>query len=109
MSERKKLLTIEDTFLIAGRGLIVVPGVPIKQFAKPIDLEVELRKPDGSISQAVLSLQYTFQTPPPKVRRYACIFRNLDKNDVPLGTEVWHSNVIVRYYRPIFRTELAEW
>lgn len=71
---QRKLLTVEDTFLITGRGLIVVPGIPIDQFPKATDLHVEVRRPDGSVDQAVLSLMHQFITPPPEVRRYAACF-----------------------------------
>jgi hypothetical protein len=33
---------------------------------------------------------HSFQTPPPKERRWACMFRELSKAEVPLGTELWY-------------------
>ena len=69
---------------------IVVPGIPIEQFPEPTDLEIELSRPDGSTHQAILSLQHEFITPPPELLQYACIFRDLAKEDVPVGTEIWH-------------------
>jgi hypothetical protein len=90
MNIKRKLLTVEDTFFIAGRGLIVVPGIPFEQFSKPTELEVELKKPDGSVKQGILSLLIEFGVPPPKIFQYACIFRGLQKEEVPIGTEIWY-------------------
>ncbi len=91
MSPMRKLLTVEDTFLIAQRGLIVVPAILIQQFERHGDVQVELRLPDGSTRDAVLSLIEAFVVPPPKERRYECIFKTLGKEDVPIGTEIWYS------------------
>ncbi len=42
----RRLLTVEDTFLIESRGLVVVPAPPIDEVRGPGDIQVEL-KPDG--------------------------------------------------------------
>ena len=85
------LLTIEDTFQISGRGLLVVPGPLVETFPGPARVTAELRKPDGTVAQADLRIEHQFQTPPPDERRYACIFQELEKSDIPIGTEVWLS------------------
>ena len=85
----KHLLTIEDTFLISGGGLVVDPAPPVAEVRGPGEFEVELRLPDGSRRVATLTLLHEFITPPPAVRRWGCMFRVLDKTQVPLGTEVW--------------------
>ncbi|MFL6258145.1 MAG: hypothetical protein ACJ76Y_00415 [Thermoanaerobaculia bacterium] len=82
------LLTVEDTFEIRERGLIVVPEPFLGDFKGPVEFPVELRRPDGSRKDAILSLQYEFNIPPPK-ERYACIFRDLSKAEVPIGTEIY--------------------
>lgn len=87
----KLLLTVEQTFEIKGRGLIVVPGPLATAFKRPVELGVELRLPDGSRRHATLHLQYVFLTPPPKEQRYACIFRGLSKAEVPIGTEIYYT------------------
>lgn len=60
----KLLMTVEDSFAIASRGLVVVPGPLTEEFAGPASLNVELRKPNGSIAHALLLIQHQFQTPP---------------------------------------------
>jgi hypothetical protein len=83
------LLTIADTFMIAGRGLIVVPGPAIDELRGPGDVTTELRRPDGSTLAATLNVGPTFGPPPSAIRRWNCVFRALSKADVPLGTQVW--------------------
>ena len=85
----KLLMTVEDAFEIAGRGLIVVPGPLAIDFPGAANLQAELRRPDGSIASAPLLIQHYFQTPPPKEYRWGCSFPTLSKQDVPVGTEVW--------------------
>lgn len=89
----KRLLTIEDTFFISGRGLVVVPGPLEEEFAGPRNMEVELRKPDGSVGQARLTVTYHFQSPPARERRWLCTLDAQSKAEVPIGTEVWIGDV----------------
>lgn len=86
----QKLFTVEDSFLVSGRGLIVVPGPLEAEFPGPAEIPVRLKRPDGSTVFAVLSVQHFFQTPPPKEYRWGCLFKNLPKAEVPIGTEVWY-------------------
>lgn len=85
----KRLLTVEDTFLIAARGLVVVPAPPVEEVRGPGDLEVQLRLPDGTRRGANLTLTHLFISPTPAIQRWGCMFRSLGKADVPIGTEVW--------------------
>jgi hypothetical protein len=41
----RKLLTVEDSFQISGRGLVVVPCPKIDKYAEPEAPQVELRCP----------------------------------------------------------------
>ncbi len=91
----KLLLTVEDTFLINARGLIVVPAPRIHEVRGPGDLEVELVLPDGQRRKATLTLLHEFLFPTPAIRRWGCVFRSLAKADVPIGTEVWYDEVEV--------------
>ena len=85
----KLLMTVEDSFQIASRGLVVVPGPLAAEFAGPASLSVELRRPDGSMLHAPLLIEHQFQSPPSTERRWACVFAMLSKQDVPVGTEIW--------------------
>ncbi len=84
----RRLLTVEDTFLIESRGLVVVPAPPIDEVRGPGDIQVEL-KPDGGKLPAMLTLATEFLYPPPAVLRWGCMFKSLSRADVPVGTEIW--------------------
>lgn len=87
----KLLLRVEDTFDIpAFGGLVVVPGPLAKEYGGPAKLEVQLRMPTGTAVQAMLTVQWFSQSPPPKELRWGCVFHGLSKADVPVGTEVWY-------------------
>jgi len=83
------LLTVEDTFLIESRGLVVVPAPPANEVNGPGDIQVDLIRPDGSRLPATLTLATEFLYPPPAVLRWGCMFKSLSKVDVPIGTEIW--------------------
>jgi hypothetical protein len=85
----KRLLTVEDTFLVRDRGLVVVPAPPMAEVRGPGQLAVELRFADGSRRKATVTLSRMFGTPKPDVLRWGCMFKSLQKTDVPIGTEVW--------------------
>jgi len=85
------LLKVEDIFDIpAFGGLVVVPGPLARDYGGPAKLEVQLRRPNDSAMQALLTVKWISQTPPPKELRWGCIFQGLSKADVPVGTEVWY-------------------
>ena len=90
----RRLLTIEDTFVIAMRGVVVVPAPRVDEVHGPGDIQVELRLPDGSRREGTLTLLHEFITPPPAVRRWGCTFKSLDQAQVPIGTEVWCSEQV---------------
>jgi hypothetical protein len=97
----RRLLTIEDTFMIEARGLIVVPAPPVQEVRGPGDLDVELHLPGGGRREATLTLLHEFITPVPAIRRWGCMFRSLGKAEVPIGTEIWCAeSVFVRTQSP---------
>ena len=84
------VLTVEETFFITGLGgLIVEPGPLRRDWSLPMRLAVELRKPDGENVQASLSLRHTHQSPPAREPRMGCVLEGLNKEDVPIGTQIW--------------------
>ena len=85
----RRLLTVEDTFAITGRGLMVAPMPALDEVRGPGEVDVELRLPDGTRRAARLSIMAELVTPTPAVRRWACLFKELDKSEVPLGAEIW--------------------
>jgi len=69
-STKNKLLTVEDTFLIEGRGVIVTPSVPVDSYSGPRSRTVSLRRPDGTETTASATLQIPFVSPPPPALCY---------------------------------------
>jgi hypothetical protein len=87
----RHFLTVEDTFDITGRGLIVVPGPLESEYNGPRRFRVILKPPSRGILEAELTLEHVFQSPPPKEIRYVCSLKGVAKADVPIGTEIWRS------------------
>jgi hypothetical protein len=79
---------VEDTFLIAGRGLVLVPGIiPIEDERFRVGDLVMLRRPDGTImSTAIGELELICPNPRHDV---VIVLKGLTREDVPVGTEVW--------------------
>jgi hypothetical protein len=82
------LFVVEDVFTVAGRGIILCPGLEkrsIPPLARLVGAPIELRRPDGTSVAATIrgvDLSTDLQSPillPPGFR----------KEDVPPGTEVW--------------------
>jgi hypothetical protein len=88
-STKTKLLTVEDTFLIEGRGVIVTPSVPVDSYSGSRSRVVSLRRPDGTERATSATLTIPFVSPAPAALSYVCLLVGLTKEDVPLGTEIW--------------------
>ncbi|HTR54750.1 MAG TPA: hypothetical protein VMJ10_28865 [Kofleriaceae bacterium] len=84
------LLVVEDTFAIAGRGVIVAPDAKLDG-SSPRTMSVELRRPDGTTVSAEAVAEIPFVDPPrlPLSIRHMLRFAKLTKQDVPVGTEIW--------------------
>ena len=72
----RRLLTVEDTFAITGRGLMVAPMPALDELRGPGDIDVELRLPDGTRRPARLSVLVEFVHPTPAVQRWALMFKD---------------------------------
>jgi hypothetical protein len=85
----RRLFTIEDTFLIKGRGLVLFPGiVPEGDERFHVGDPILLKRRDGSsLAWHIGALELIFGGPPRD--DVVILLRELGKNDVPVGTEVW--------------------
>src|SRR5208337_2384973 len=88
----RRLFTVEDTFLIQGRGLVPVPGiVPQGDERFRIGDKIRLKRPDGSeIEWQIGGLEML--CPRPRPDEVVILLKSLTKDDVPAGTEVWSVN-----------------
>lgn len=81
---------VDDVFHVSGRGCVIVPSIPegLDFKVRTKDL-IELRTPDGRILQThVASVEFA------KGRNAQCriaimLPRDIAKQDVPIGTEIW--------------------
>lgn len=86
------LFKVEDTFLIAGRGLVPIPGIiPIGDERFRVGDPILLKRPNGStISTNIGGLEFCC----PHLRNDVVILlRGLTKADIPIGTEIWSAAV----------------
>ena len=88
-TSKSKLLTVQDTFLIEGLGVIVTPAIPGPDYTGPESVSALLRKPSGEESVAQAKLQIPMVSPPRKVCSHLCLLVGITKQDVPIGTEIW--------------------
>jgi len=86
---KAKLLTVDDTFLIEGRGVIVAPNIPVDSYSGARSRTVILRTPDGRERATRASFDIPRVSPPPRAFYYLCFLAGLTKDHVPIGTEVW--------------------
>ena len=85
----RRLFTVEDTFLIEGRGLVVVPGiVPEGDERFRTGDPIRLKRPDGSETPWRIG-GIEFGCPPRRLDEVVILLVGLGKGDVPIGTEVW--------------------
>jgi hypothetical protein len=82
------LFTVEDTFLITGHGLVLVPGIaPEGEERFRSGDPILLKRPDGSeIASRIDGLELC--TPNPK-HLVAILLKAMNKVDVPVRPQVW--------------------
>jgi len=87
------LFAVEDRFLVRGRGLILVPGLPPGSADRfRAGDPILLKRPDGShLPWTIGALELLIEQPfrPPLERHVPILRLGLGKDEVPVGTEVW--------------------
>jgi hypothetical protein len=85
----RRLFIVEDTFIIKGRGLVPVPGiVPQGEERFRVGDPILLQRPDGSsLAWQIGGLELICGGPPRD--DVVVLLKGLDKEAVPVGTEVW--------------------
>ncbi|MHA7633952.1 hypothetical protein [Corallococcus sp. M7] len=84
----RRLLVVEDTFDIQGRGILVAPDVDLGERGQ-MEIRVALRRPEGDVLRAVALAQIPLGSFRSRRPRHVLCFRTLSKQDLPAGTEVW--------------------
>lgn len=86
------LFIVEDAFQITNRGCVLAPGPSGEAGAQPLRIgdRLQLRKPDGQSFETVIQGVEMLGRPRQKVITAPILLpRDITKNDVPKGTEVW--------------------
>ena len=83
------LLTVEDTFTIEGRGVVLLPKL------EPIDDErfaagdaIRIRRPDGTDLDTVMQ-GLEFMTTSNDSFLVIVLPKHIEQHDVPVGSNVW--------------------
>lgn len=88
-----RLLVVEDVFLIAGRGLILAPEVPLHLLPdeSPQQITVEVRTPGGASFRVPANATIPLVDPPVPSREIAftLLVPNAEKDSIPTGSEIW--------------------
>ena len=82
------LYTVTDIFQLTGPFLIPTPGIPDNVAGIRKGTRLQLRRPDGSVISTSIYCFFMSSRRDP-TRRIISLPRDLTKQDVPLGTEVW--------------------
>ena len=89
MSVFSFLSKVEDAFAITGRGVVLIPGIP-QEGGRSVKVgdALEIRQPDGRrIITRVAGIEMGS-----RIRSAPILLpRDLQKDDVPVGSELWHS------------------
>ena len=83
------LCSVEDTFLVTGRGLIIAPMFPVSEFRFDSNQQVRVVPPDGEAFECRAHFQIPFQSPPAKVVSFVCALLEVGKEMIPIGSRIW--------------------
>jgi hypothetical protein len=86
------LFIVSGTFLIRGRGLVLLPGImSVGQERFHAGEPLLLRRPDGTeLLTTITSLEIMIPNPRHEV---VVVLKELTRDDVPIGTVVWSVDV----------------
>ncbi len=84
---RARLMVVEEHVEIAGRGLVLAPGVPVT-VASRRPVRLELRRPDGTTAWVDARIEISLSMPPAKEPWATVRLEGVTKADVPIGTEL---------------------
>lgn len=84
----RRLFTVEDTFSVRDRGLVLIPGIiPMHHERFGTGDPITLLRPDGSVMDTKIGgLEMLDPNPNCDV---VILLKGMLKTEVPVGTEVW--------------------
>ena len=88
-----RLITVENTFKIKGRGLTLAPLLtpPASVDFKPFTDMVEIRRIDGEVNtfDTMFSLEHFFLENGPGVFKITIVLPEASENEVPVGSDMY--------------------
>lgn len=90
MSGGRHLFTVEDSFTIEHRGVVILPGLALEgSDVFRVGDPLELCRPDGSLVRTHIAGLPMFSRPPSLTHVPVLLSGELKQEDVPVGTDVW--------------------
>jgi hypothetical protein len=85
------LFVVEDAFVIKGRGLVPIPGILTQGDERfRVGDPLLFRRPDGTcLEWKIGGIEMIHATPPRPRNEVVFLLKDLGRDDVPIGTEVW--------------------
>jgi len=85
------LFKVEDVFDISGRGCVIAPAMPTgADFKIRAKDQIQLRTPAGqAVDTHIASIELLKPQDGSACRMAIMLPRDLVKQDIPIGTEVW--------------------
>lgn len=83
------LCSVEDTFSVTGRGLIIAPMFPVSEFRFDSNQQVRVVPPKGEPFECRAHFQIPFQSPPAKILSFVCALLGVEKEMIPIGSHIW--------------------
>ena len=95
-----KLITIDDHFMITGRGLVVTPLLPLPQEEsdfKPFTDKIKIVLPDGTekIFEALFAIEHFSMVGGGSKWNLVINIKDATKDEVPIGSKVYANDNII--------------
>ena len=92
-----QLMTVEVRVLIKNRGLAVTPGPLAEEWCGAGgQYDFEWRSPDGRRGNVIALVSSMFVVGIPLEIRLGVILKDVDEDDIPVGTEIWCDQGLTR-------------
>jgi hypothetical protein len=84
------LSIVEDSFEITGRGCVITFQEPTSEFRLRAKIPIQLRRPDGTVVEThIAGVEFCVGQKVNTSKLAFLLPKNINKGDVPTGTEIW--------------------
>ncbi len=87
----KLLIKVKDTFLLADRGLVITPLLPVPDKFKPFSKSVIVLKPDNQRKEyeGQFTSEHFYLEGGGGKSNVAIYFKSVSKNEIPIGSKIF--------------------